>query len=325
MTNTWMVRAGEGGFLIEEFLKKNMVSLGWKDLGDLSKFPDYPALKKAVRENYPDYKDGKVNIVTSQLYRFSQEIQKGDNVVTYNPETREYWLGEIVSEYAFNDASKGHLSERKVKWKGPVSRDVLSITTKNSLGAISSLFLIPEDAAKELLNPSSEIIREVEASTELETIKEDFEEKALEFLKDKLLKLTWDEMQEFMAGLLRSMGFKTFVSAPGSDRGKDIVASRDGLGLESRTIVEVKHRKGQMGAPEVRSFIGALRQGDKGIYLSTGGFTKEARYEAERSQIPITLVDTDMMVKLIVQYYESFDSDTRALIPLKRIYWPDSI
>ena len=50
--------------------------------------------------------------------------------------------------------------------------------------------------------------------------------------------------------------------------------------------------------------------------------TKEGKYEADRSTIPITLIDLDMLADLIVQYYDNFDPTTRALILLEKIYWP---
>jgi restriction system protein len=77
-----------------------------------------------------------------------------------------------------------------------------------------------------------------------------------------------------------------------------------------------------MGAPEIRSFLGGLRANVKGVYVSTGGFSKEAKYEADRANNPTTLVDLDMLVGLIIQHYDNFDSETRALVPLKKIYWP---
>ena len=90
--------------------------------------------------------------------------------------------------------------------------------------------------------------------------------------------------------------------------GDNILASPDGLGLsEPRIVVEVKHRKGQMGADKIRSFTGGLRPGDKGLYVSTGGYSKEAKYEAERFITPLTLVDSDLLVNLIIQYYDKFD------------------
>jgi restriction system protein len=118
------------------------------------------------------------------------------------------------------------------------------------------------------------------------------------------------------------MGYKTQVSDKGPDRGKDIISSPDGLGLEEPRIkVEVKHRAGTMGAPEIRSFIGSIRN-EKGLYISTGGFTREAKYEAERSDKPITFLDLDLLVKMTTQYYDNFDTEIKAMIPLKKIYWP---
>jgi restriction system protein len=87
--------------------------------------------------------------------------------------------------------------------------------------------------------------------------------------------------------------------------------------------VEVKHRKNtQIGRQEVTSFLGGLRPGDRALYISTGGFTKDAHYEADRSNIPLTLIDLDRLAQLVEQQYESFDSDGRGLLPLTKIYWP---
>ena len=131
-------------------------------------------------------------------------------------------------------------------------------------------------------------------------------------------------MQTLVAGILRAMGYKTKISAGGGDRGKDVIASPDGLGLQQpRIFVEVKHRKGQMGAPEVRKFIGGRNaQNDKCLFVSTGGFTTEAKYEAERSNVPLTLIDSDDLVELLVEYYETTDAETRTLMPLRKTYWP---
>jgi restriction system protein len=97
------------------------------------------------------------------------------------------------------------------------------------------------------------------------------------------------------------MGYKTRISSPGRDRGKDIVASPDGFGFEApRILVEVKHRRGAMGAPDIRSFSGGFRPGDKGLYFSTGGFTQEARYEADRANHTIALMDVEDFAKAIL-------------------------
>ena len=107
------------------------------------------------------------------------------------------------------------------------------------------------------------------------------------------------------------------------NRGVDIIASKDGFGFEPpRIVVEVKHRAGSIGAEQIRSFLGGRHKDDKGLYVSLGGFTKDARYEAERAPVPLTLMDVDLLLDTIVDHYEQLDSETRVLLPLTKMYWP---
>jgi restriction system protein len=77
-----------------------------------------------------------------------------------------------------------------------------------------------------------------------------------------------------------------------------------------------------MGGPAVRSFLGGRQTGEKGLYVSTGGFTKDARYEAERANVPLTLLTLDEVVDLLIENYDRLDDSSRILIPLRRFYWP---
>lgn len=324
----WMVRAGEGGRLFDEFKDKEIIAIGWEEVGDLSHVSSSEEIRDRVKEAYPHYSQGKLSISAGQIIRFRFEFKKGDHAITYNPEERIYMIGEIVGDYEYNTELTEYHHVRRVKWLGKIERDGLSTKTRNSLGAISTIFKVPEESAKEildLLKGKGGKNGGEDEKDEMEIIKEDLIGKANEFIKDRVLKLDWEEVQELIAGLLRAMGYKTMVSPRGPDRGRDIIASPDGLGLEDpRIVVEVKHRAGQIGSREIRSFLGGLRQGQgvKGLYVSTGGFSKDAKYEAERSNIPITLIDLDMLVDLIIQYYDSFDIETKAFLPLMKIYWP---
>ena len=147
-------------------------------------------------------------------------------------------------------------------------------------------------------------------------------EKAAEAIEERIVRLDWESTQQLFAGILRAMGYRTTVSPRGSDRGVDIFASPDGLGLEEpRIFVEVKHRPNTaIGSQDVRSFIGGRSSNDKCLYVSTGGFTKDARYEAERSNIPLQLISLTDLRRLLVDNYDRLDEQTRSLIPLRRIY-----
>lgn len=332
--NMWMVRAGEGGWRIDDFRSRSMVSIGWQEMGDMSALKSRDDFVREVGRVYPDNSKAQTSTSAGMAYRFVREMKIGDSVVTYDPTERKYLVGTIRGDYRHDSKQSDGPNVRDVDWRGQVYRDSLSVSARNSLGAIATLFLLSPDVANEIervatssgpdLQPSSSGAEDTEEVQQVEDIYRDIQNKGAEFIKDRLIRLSWDEMQELVAGLLRAMGYKTRVSPPGSDRGKDIVASPDGFGFESpRIVVEVKHRpNNSMGAQEIRSFLGGRHREDKGLYVSSGGFTKEARYEADRATIPLMLMDLDDLVKTVLDYYERMDADSRRLIPLKRLYWP---
>jgi len=333
MKSMWMVRVGQKAMFIEEFREKSSVAIGWGLLDDLTEMRSQAEVAKAIRLSWPDWTPAKVRMSASQVFRFAHDIQRGDWVISYDPQSRAYLLGTVISDYQYlPNAVADWCHIRKVEWQTEVDRDVLSTSTKNSLGAISTLFRVPDEAAMEIEAAARGERRTISdqagadvpdsAAEEIDLL-EDIEERAREFIKDKISSLDWDEMQELVAGILRAMGYKTEVSPHGPDRGKDIVASPDGFGFESpRIIVEVKHRKGQMGAQAIRSFLGGRHKDDKGLYVSTGGFSKDAHYEAERANIPITLLTLDGLVSKMIEHYDQIDPEIQRLVPLKKVYWP---
>lgn len=330
MIKAWMVRAERNGRLFEAFKEKAVVAIGWPALGDLSAAKTRKAISDALALAYPGAKPQSQAMAAGQLHRFVNEMNVGDMIVTYDPSSRIYLVGQIASPYRHDSSVDPEDTQvRSVTWTGEVSRDLLSVESRNSLGSISTLFRLSNDVAAELRQA---LVKRDAAPLEIpaviseaaeDDIFENMASRAREFIKDKVSALGWEEMQELVAGLLRSLGYKTRISEVGPDRGKDIVASPDGFGFEApRIVVEVKHRKGAMGAPEVRSFLGGRHPQDKGLYVSTGGFTREARYEAERANIPTALMDLDDLVKSLLEQYDKLDLETQQLVPLKRIFIP---
>lgn len=328
MANGWMIRAGRGGKLIEDF-ESGYIAIGWTDMGDLTKLASTDDIRSAYIANYGNAKPSRTANSVAMLRKFRDEIQKGDTVISYSSERREYLVGEDLGHYQFMPVAKqvgGFSHTRTVKWLGTVSRDTLPVSTRNSLGSTLTLFALSDSVLHDILAALSGkpvVQPEAEAEEDLSDTKDQVVSQAHELIKDKILALQADEMEELAAAILRAMGYKTKVSPRGPDRGGDVMASPDGLGLtQPRIKVEVKHRSGSMGSQAIRSFVGVLRAGDNGLYVSTGGFSKEARYEAERATFPVTLIDTDDLADLIVAHYDNFDLDGRALLPLIRVYWP---
>lgn len=329
MARMWMVRS-EGGSLYDAFRERGVAAIGWKQFAAHAK----PGVgRKQLIAFYqsaePQAKQRTLVSGASQVWRFVNEIKDGEWIVTYSPANRLYLVGTVCgpAEYHPEWAEQGLPLARKVQWQAQeLPRDSLGTGTKNSLGSTLTLFEVASSAAAEILATvkgkpapmADEDIEEIIADPLA-----DIEERAREQIKDLIINLDWKEMQELVAGILRAMGYKTQVSPDGSDRGKDIVASPDGFGFEHpRIVVEVKHRKGQMGSQEIRSFLGGRHKDDRGLYVSTGGFTKDAQYEADRASIPLAMWTLDHVVRALIEHYDATDAETKRIVPLKRLYWP---
>ena len=336
-SDIWMVRAGRNGVFASRFLENSIVAIGWGEIGDVTAATPDDEIRRLIDAAYPSSKPGTRASWAGTVRRFVKDIKVGDPVATYDNERRLYYLGEIRSDAerrTFDiDGEKHEWFCRDVKWLDEVPRDSLLLSTRNSLG-------IPLTISRKSAAASADLRRRASrsapnASQDDETPPPDDEtdesetlqgyiDKSDLFIEDAIAKLDWEQLQELVAGIIRAMGYKTIVSSPGPDRGVDIFASPDGLGLsEPRIFVEVKHRPNvRIGSQDVRSFLGGRQRGDRCLYVSVGGFTQEARYEADRSQIPITLIAMSRLRELLVEYYEALDSDTRDLVPLKMVYLP---
>ena len=256
-------------------------------------------------------------------------MAQGSTVVMYDPAERLYHIGVINGPCKPTSESESLTYTRTVKWGKTALRDALSPASKNSLGGIQTIFAVSDETMSDLevagskpaCNDSSADADDNAANDE-ETLAATYDN-GIELIKDRVNQLDWEDMERLVAGMLKAMGYCARVMPKGPDGGRDVVASPDALGLESpRIVAEVKHRKGAMGAPAVRSFIGGLRAGDRGLYVSTGGFTKEARYEADRANVSVRLLDLDAFVRHYVDIYDKADDDTRSILPLTRIWWP---
>ncbi|MCS0493744.1 restriction endonuclease [Ancylobacter sp. MQZ15Z-1] len=255
MRQGWVVRAERGGRLYDAFKDNSVIAIGWREIGPLTELKTRAKIAARVTTTWPEWKPQAVAMSAGQLHRFRSEMKIGDPIVTYDPGRRVYLVGEIAGDYRWDSSIEiGYPNVRSVAWQGEVSRDLLSVRSRNSLGAISTLFQLSADVIEDLLRAlKSHQPAKVDLAASVEIAEEDvfknIQEKAIEFTKDRVHALDWSDLQELVAGLLRAMGYKTRVSPAGPDRGKDIVASPDGFGFEApRIVVEVKRRKEAIGS-----------------------------------------------------------------------------
>ncbi len=153
---------------------------------------------------------------------------------------------------------------------------------------------------------------------------DEIEQTAIEGLEKYINAKNPYEFQDLAAALLRGMGYYTpFVAPKGKDGGVDVVAYRDPLGTESPRIqVQIKHRDSVATVQEVRQLMGLLqKEGDVGIFVSTGGFSADARAAARGSHVHVELIDLNRFIGLWQEFYDKLTDEDKSRLPLRPIYF----
>lgn len=132
------------------------------------------------------------------------------------------------------------------------------------------------------------------------------------------------DFQNLVGELLRAMGyFVEWIAPPGRDGGVDIVAHTDPLGTQGPRIkVQVKRQQQSVGLPDLKSFMANIGQHDAGIFVCTGGFTKDAAEFARGQETKrIMLINTDKLVKLWIEFTPKLSDRAWQRLPLAPIYF----
>ncbi len=102
--------------------------------------------------------------------------------------------------------------------------------------------------------------------------------------------------------LLRESGFtRVEVSGKSGDGGIDGVGVLRVQLISFQVLFQCKRWKGSVGSEVIRNFRGAMQgRADKGLIITTGTFTAEARKEATRDGAPaIDLIDGEALCGLM--------------------------
>jgi restriction system protein len=126
-----------------------------------------------------------------------------------------------------------------------------------------------------------------------------------ERLLEVLLEVPPDGFERLARRLLREAGFVSVTVT-----GKSGDGGIDGIGVYRLSLVsfqvffQCKRYKGSVGASAIRDFRGAMSgRGDKGLLITTGSFTADAKQEATRDGAPpIDLIDGERLCDLLKEH-----------------------
>lgn len=115
--------------------------------------------------------------------------------------------------------------------------------------------------------------------------------------------------ENLVVELLVKMGYGGTLEDAGQaigksgDGGIDGIIKEDRLGLDV-IYLQAKRWEGNVSRPEIQKFAGALlgNQARKGVFITTSGFSKEARDYVKTIASTIILIDGDELADLMIDY-----------------------
>lgn len=175
--------------------------------------------------------------------------------------------------------------------RGPMTPYFLAVNTSLPLPAEPNLSPDLNTAPEKSIGENYQEIRQGLAAELLQQIKKNTPAFFEELVIDLLVAMGYGGSREDAQAVGRS-----------GDGGIDGIINEDRLGLDV-IYVQAKRWKGNVGAPQIAGFAGALagKGANKGIFITTSDFTKAAR-EYDAAGFKIVLIDGDQLAQLMIDH-----------------------
>jgi restriction system protein len=134
------------------------------------------------------------------------------------------------------------------------------------------------------------------------------------------------KFEKLVVDLLFAMGYggsrseAAQVTKKSNDEGIDGIINEDRLGLDVIYIQAKRYQKeSTIGRKEIQSFVGALagKQANKGVFITTSGFNKNAIDYAESISQKVILIDGARLAALMIEY--NIGVSTYRTVEIKRL------
>jgi restriction system protein len=146
-----------------------------------------------------------------------------------------------------------------------------------------------------------------------EEVLEDAYQKLRSNLANELLKRVKESsplfFEQLVVELLLNMGYGGSRKEAGEaigragDEGIDGIINEDRLGLDV-IYIQAKKWESNVGRPEIQKFVGALhgRRAKKGVFITTSGFSSDAREYVEKIDPKVVLIDGEQLAHLMMDF-----------------------
>ncbi len=266
----FFVRA-QHGELTETFFQHGFVAIGWFGNNRASDYHNFESLERHYKSIYPSQTPNQAGANIGQIWRFWNEIEKGDIIVSTYSDGRLI-IGKVKDKPYFSDDALCNFPERiNVDWeKETFDRYKLPYPVQASIRATMTVFKIRhinEIAALAGYEPS---ITDAQKAHKAQLHYQD----AIKSIKEQLLQLNDREFEYFISFILQALGFDSDDGQrhgkPG-DGGIDFEGRLDVNGVTSINLqVQVKrYNSSPIREPEIRSLRGSAKGGYQLTFITS--------------------------------------------------------
>ena len=167
----------------------------------------------------------------------------------------------------------------------------------------------------------------VETSTPLELIEKNYNllKQSLQYeLLAKISECSPSFFEQLIVELLVAMGYGGSIKDAGKavgksgDGGIDGIIKEDVLGLD-KIYLQGKRWSNPVSRPDIQAFVGSLLgvKANKGVFITTSRFTKEAVEYAQNVDRSLILIDGEKLTELMFEYNVGVSNET--VLTLKKI------
>lgn len=166
---------------------------------------------------------------------------------------------------------------------------------------------------------------EKQSTPEILMALEVMQEKAWQVIEKYLQEKKSMEIRMLIADLMEVLGYHiTWIAPAEKKHGQiDMVVNADPIGAQSvRILVQVKHKGQAVTLEGIKSFISVLGPNDFGLFMSTGGFTRDVIEElGSRTYAKINAMDLEKFFDLWIKHYDKLNQEARSRLPLRKVHF----
>lgn len=114
-SRTWVIAAGEGARLLSTFIERNLIAIGWDEIGDLRKYDNRAALAAAIKDAYESESTPSNDALA--CHQFSREMAINDRVLIKQGRSRLLASGIVTGDYRHDTTFPEYHNVRSVRWE----------------------------------------------------------------------------------------------------------------------------------------------------------------------------------------------------------------